>query len=359
MADQYPASEISLRNASASRFILQANFDGRPKTIGFVDGESAFWMAHPNAIYLHEGETYLVEDLDLESETVTLQPILADYYTRPQQETEVQLLEISGSESKPESTKSYGEIAVNSQVVGYQKLQWGTNENLGCGEVDLPVTKLQTTGYWLTLSDKIVEKLRAEGLWTNDSNAYGPSWPEIRNRVRKRDHFTCQICGLPEGKQSHHIHHKIPFRVFDSPVEANRLENLITLCPACHQRAESVVKIRGGLSGLAHILGNLAPLFLMCDHRDLGSHTDPKSPLGDGKPTVVIYEKIPGGIGFSQHLFEVHNKLLMSANELVSNCLCKNGCPACVGPGGAEGAGSKLETLGIIKELTKSSAPLF
>ena len=57
--------------------------------------------------------------------------------------------------------------------------------------------------------------------------------------------------------------------------EANRLENLTTLCPSCHHKVEQNVRMRSGLAGLAYVLGNLAPLFLMCDTGDLGTHVEP------------------------------------------------------------------------------------
>ena len=132
---------------------------------------------------------------------------------------------------------------------------------------------------------------------------------------------------------------------------ANRMENLITLCPNCHHRAETAVRVRSGLAGLAFVLGHLAPLFLMCDSRDLGVHADPQSPLCDGQPAVVIYDQVPAGIGLSQHLFSIHDELLMRAQELVMTCECLDGCPSCVGPGGELGTGGKQETLAILSEL--------
>ena len=79
------------------------------------------------------------------------------------------------------ATKAYGEIMVTTQVVGYQQLQWFTHERLGEGELDLPPTELHTTGYWLALTEATVEQLRAQGLWTNDPNDYGPNWFRQRN----------------------------------------------------------------------------------------------------------------------------------------------------------------------------------
>jgi DEAD/DEAH box helicase domain-containing protein len=89
----------------------------------------------------------------------------------------------------------------------------------------------------------------------------------------------------------------------------------------------------------------------MCDRHDLGLHTDPHSPLGNGQPTVVIYEQIPAGIGFSKRLYENHDLLVQQAFDLVQSCPCQSGCPSCVGPGGEAGAGGKAETLAILKKL--------
>ena len=170
-------------------------------------------------------------------------------------------------------------------------------------------------------------------------------------QARARDQYCCQFCGLPEGEQAHHVHHKIPFRTFASSEIANRLENLVTLCPTCHYRAENAVRVRSGIAGVAYALENIAPLFLMCDSGDLGVHVDPQSPLSDGRPTVVIYDSIPAGIGFSKRLFEVHADLLQHAFDIVNACGCANGCPSCVGPGGEEGSGAKKEALAILTKL--------
>jgi DEAD/DEAH box helicase domain-containing protein len=196
-----------------------------------------------------------------------------------------------------------------------------------------------------------VEQLRAQNLWTNDPNDYGPNWPRQRKLARARDHYRCQICGMPEQDREHDVHHKIPFRTFTTYEQANQLANLITLCRACHRRAETAVRMRSGLGGLAFALGHLAPLFLMCDLNDVAVHHDPKSPLAGGQPVVVIYELAPGGIGFSQRLFELHDELIRRAHELVTACPCGDGCPSCVGPGGEEGRGGKPEALAILESL--------
>jgi DEAD/DEAH box helicase domain-containing protein len=159
------------------------------------------------------------------------------------------------------------------------------------------------------------------------------------------------MCGALEIGRGHHVHHITPFRSFRDPDQANRLENLVTLCPNCHRKAETAVRMRSGLAGLAYALGQLAPFFLMCDTRDLGFHSDPQAPLGDGQPSVVIYDMVPAGIGLSEKLFEIHGELIQKTRELVSACECEDGCPACVGPAGENALGGKKETLALLEEL--------
>jgi DEAD/DEAH box helicase domain-containing protein len=352
MADQYPAGDISLRSASPEAVVLQAQDGDEWTTIGQVDQASAHWMVHPGAVYLHEGRAYLVEELDLEQHIARLQAAEVDYYTQPRRETTVRLLEKLDEVEAQGATKAHGEIAVTSQVTGFRKVKWFTQEQLGLGEVSLPPTELVTTGYWVALGEETVARLREQGVWTSDPNYYGPNWLAQRDRARARDGYRCQVCGVLEQGSSHHVHHKTPFRAFTSYQQANQLSNLVTLCPRCHHRAELAVRMRSGLAGLSFALGHLAPLFLMCDARDMGVHSDTKSPLADGRPAVVIYDQVPAGIGFSERLFELHDELMAHAYELVAACECADGCPSCVGPAGEGGVGGKRETVAILEALS-------
>ncbi|PWB50916.1 MAG: ATP-dependent helicase [Anaerolineales bacterium] len=356
MADKYPAQNVSLRSASTDTVLLQAPVgntrdENASLTIGEVDTASSYWMVHPGAVYMHEGTTYLVKDLDLGQHIATLQPSSVDYYTEPRREDIVQQVEKKYETGVPGGSKAYGDVQVTSQVIGFRKIRWHTNETLGLESLDLPPTELLTTGYWLALADATVDKLKDEGLWSNAPNDYGPSWPKMRDLARARDGFRCQVCGLPEGDKAHHIHHKVPFRMFDTAEQANQLANLITVCNSCHRKIETAVRVRSGLAGLAFTLGNLAPLFLMCDIGDLGIHSDPQSSLAEGKPAVILYDKIPGGIGLSERLYEIHAELMLRGCELVEACACEDGCPSCVGPGGEVGYGGKREALALLKVL--------
>lgn len=383
MADAYPAAGVSLRSASPENVILHVDGSERPLVIGEVDIESAPWMVHPRAVYLHEGQQYFVQDLNMAEGRATLIPVALDYFTEPMRETSVQVLSAAAQSAQ----KAWGEVQVTTQVTGFRKRSWIGNENLGEEPLDLSPTEMQTTAYWLSISDDIVESLSRDGLWTNAPNDYGPEWPKIREHARARDGFRCQVCGRAETTRQHNVHHKIPFRMFmrsrtpkspdfgvdpTSPdvglqrdlgiqhdfglqharEQANRLDNLVTLCPECHKKAETNVRVRSGLAGLGYALANLAPLFLMCDNSDLGLHLEPVENSVFGQPSVVLYDQVPAGIGFSEKLFEMHEELLRRAFELVSGCPCEDGCPSCVGPAGENGMGGKMETIAILKKLS-------
>jgi DEAD/DEAH box helicase domain-containing protein len=359
MADRYPAQTVSLRSATADSIVLQSELEnGATASIGEVDYASALWLVHPGAVYLHEAQSFLVAELNLTDKIAALHPANSDYYTEPRSETTVMLQEQIALEAVPGGQKAYGDIQVTRQVTGFRKIRWHTHEQLGMESLDLPPTQLETTGYWICLDSAVVDLLRDMGLWRGDANDYGPGWERIRQEVRRRDGFRCQACGISEQKREHDVHHKIPFKTFRDGEgridiqQANRLENLVTLCPTCHRRVETAVRVRSGLAGLAYALGHLAPLFLMCDIGDLGVHSDPQAPLGLGQPTVVVYDQIPAGIGLSQRLYEIHGDLLLRASELVGTCACQDGCPSCVGPGGESAEGGKKETLAILRQLT-------
>jgi DNA-directed RNA polymerase subunit RPC12/RpoP len=68
----------------------------------------------------------------------------------------------------------------------------------------------------------------------------GGNWKTQARLARERNGFCCSMCGITEeelGRQ-HDVHHKVPFRLFDSPIEANRLSNLVSVCPSCHKKLE-------------------------------------------------------------------------------------------------------------------------
>jgi DEAD/DEAH box helicase domain-containing protein len=345
----YPAQGVALRSAGNDQVTLLA--DG--KTVGTLDAASARWMTHTGAVYLHDGQPFLVEELDLQQRVARLQPTVDRYLTRAARQTRIDPAGELRRVPVPGATKFEGEVVVTDKVIGYRRILRHTFETLGRYPLDLEPTTLLTTAYGFSPLEHTVERLRVQEAWSNDANDYGPDWPGTRSAAKKRDGHRCQACGTAEGGGIVlHVHHKLPFRAFASSEQANRLENLTTLCPACHRLAERGVRVRSGLAATAYALRSLAPLLVMCDGRDLGVLADPASTLADGAPVLVIYETVPGGVGLAQELARRHAELVGAARDLISDCACENGCPSCVGPAGELGHAGKSEALALLEALT-------
>jgi len=254
-------------------------------------------------------------------------------------------------------SRAWGELLVTSQAASFRKVKRYTHETLGYGEINLPPRQFQTTGYWLWLPPASVRQLAEDGILVGP-NDYGPNWDVQRNAARARDGFRCRQCGKaedPSAGRQHDVHHIVPFRSFgyfrglnENYKLANDLSNLQTLCRACHQRAEAARGTQTALGGLAYALGNIAPLFLMCDPRDLGVIAEARS-RETRQPTITIYDLVPEGLGFAERLYELHAELLAGALDLVSGCPCRDGCPACVGPVALDG----LETKDLTRRLAQ------
>jgi DEAD/DEAH box helicase domain-containing protein len=109
-------------------------------------------------------------------------------------------------------------------------------------------------------------------------------------------------------------------------------------------------RLQEALRGVAHLLRHLAPIFLLCDPRDLQHVVQVRSPY-TGQPTLFLYENQPGGVGMAARLFEIHASLMSAGLELIRRCSCPDGCPGCVGPAthtapiGKEAAINLLELL--------------
>ncbi len=348
MQSSYPSSLINLRSSSADRVDLQRPNNGGKEIFGIVDKISSYWMVHPGAIYLHEGQTYLVDDLNLDDNFAMMHPAIEDYFTEPQETLELQIISHHHKQQQTGFSIEYGDLRVTSQVVGYKKIKEYTHEVLSLEKVNLPEISFDTTGMWMVLADSIVDVLRNAGNWRNDPNDYGANWQYIRNTVLNRDHHKCQHCGKLESGNTHHVHHIIPFRLSSDIVKANQLDNLVTLCPICHQQAEMLSYVRSGLAGLSYALRHLLPLYLMCDIGDIEVHHDPQSNILNKKPAIIVFDAIAGGIGLSHKAFETIVNLLPILYTFIHHCPCTDGCPSCVGPGGEEGSGGKKETLAIL-----------
>jgi DEAD/DEAH box helicase domain-containing protein len=145
--ESYPADAVSLRSISSDNFVIVDSTHGAD-VIGETSFNSGPSTLHEKAIYLLEGALYQVERLDFEGRKAYVRQIDCDYYTDAITYTKVTPLETF--EIEPPN-RAHGEVHVSSRVVGFKKIKFYTNENVGSGELDLPEQQMHTTAYWLTI----------------------------------------------------------------------------------------------------------------------------------------------------------------------------------------------------------------
>ncbi len=89
--------------------------------------------------------------------------------------------------------------------------------------------------------------------------------------------------------------------------------------------------VQDGLIGLSNIMANTAPIYLMCAPGDINVVYQVKAPFTQ-RPTLYVYDSCPGGVGFSDKLYELHEELFQASRGIIESCGCTSGCPSCVGP---------------------------
>jgi len=110
--------------------------------------------------------------------------------------------------------------------------------------------------------------------------------------------------------------------------------------------------VGGVLSGIANVLLNVAPLFLMSDKSDLGVAVEVRS-VYDGRPTIYLYDSYPGGVGLAEKAYRMLPQILRASLDLISSCPCTGGCPGCVGPEQQVGEGAKHLAVEVLKSITQ------
>ncbi len=106
--------------------------------------------------------------------------------------------------------------------------------------------------------------------------------------------------------------------------------------------------LQGAMVGLAHLLRHIAPMHLMCAPQDIHVVYHTRDPYTD-KPTVYLYDNIPGGIGLSDKVYDMDTELFARALDMLEACPCEDGCPGCVGA--AAGSGAKAVLKQVLKQL--------
>ena len=299
--EAYPADTISLRSVTSDNFVI-IDVTGAPLVIGEVDFVSALNTVHEKAIYLHGGQQYHVEHLDFKERKAYVKQVDVDYYTDAIKYTQVRVLQIADTARararKPEipASRSHGDLLVRSQVVGFKKIKFFTNENVGSGKLGLPENEMHTTSYWLTLERSLLESL--------------------------------------------------PYAI------SERQSGMLGLLHAMESVATLLLMCDGRDLGTA--IGERPPSL----ESDAAACTpiETEDAIGGSakeyfEPSLYLFDAYPGGIGFSEPLFRAHELLVEKTRELIRACPCEAGCPSCVGPAGDLAPRAKKAALAILDRI--------
>jgi DEAD/DEAH box helicase domain-containing protein len=243
---------------------------GRNAVIGEMDRPSAKELIFKNAVYIHRGRQYLVESLDIANRKCLVREAEVNYFTDGLVKTDIKVLTEDETLDFGSCTGVLGDVLVRSQVAKFKKIRFHTHENVGYGDIDLPEEEMQTRSLAL-LFGKVAESGQD-----------------------------------PEGGLT-------------SAAAA-------VLSGAGEDGTGSI------LAGAGTLIKHMAPVFLLCDPRDLGVAERVRDPHF-GVPALYIYDKDPGGTGLAESLARHTEELFRSVYRVVSECPCKEGCPSCVGPG--------------------------
>jgi DEAD/DEAH box helicase domain-containing protein len=217
-----------------------------------------------------------------------------DYFTDAIRYTQVRVLEIAEEQSIPgPAARGHGDVLVRSQVVGFKKIKFFTNENVGSGKLELPENEMHTTAFWVTLGHELLAALP----FTLSERQSG-------------------IFGLLYA-----------------------LGSVATLLLMCDRR------------DLGTAVGERPPSAgIDIEWQDFATTQDVEKEFFE--PNLYLYDAYPGGIGFSEPLYRICDVLLTRTRELIAACPCENGCPSCVGPAGDKSERSKEVALAILELLS-------
>ncbi|MBI2871772.1 MAG: DEAD/DEAH box helicase [Chloroflexi bacterium] len=158
----YPAQEVNLRSASSDHYLLVEAGSGR--ILERVEEFSAFAQLHPGAVYLHQGEPYLVQALDMESRTASASPTDAPYHTQSRDVTDIRIVEVRQEKQVGGVQVCLGDVEVTTQVVGFRRKAYLTEEVLADEPLELPARSFGTVALWFGVPQQVLERVRRERL---------------------------------------------------------------------------------------------------------------------------------------------------------------------------------------------------
>ena len=170
-----PAPTVGLRSGGSSEFTLVSTEDDRP-VIGTVDGARIYSVAHPGALYLHQGRQWRVESLDEVGREAHLAPADdVDEYTQAREDTNIAVVGAEDDRPCGAGHVSVGVVEVTNQVVAYQRTRASTNETIEIVPLDVAPRTLTTQAVWYSVAPEVLAGL-------------GIAAPQILSAVHAAEH---------------------------------------------------------------------------------------------------------------------------------------------------------------------------
>jgi len=159
----YPAQDVSLRDAEGDRFAI-LNEANTYRMLEEISSSTAPFRVHPGAVYLHQGDSYLVTEYNAELRHAIVKPVNAEYYTQPREINDVRIVRSTRHRVLPGVAAFLGKVRVRGQVIGFRRLQQFTEAVLGEEPLEMPVTEFETVALWWDLPPELPAELALRGL---------------------------------------------------------------------------------------------------------------------------------------------------------------------------------------------------
>ena len=154
----YPADSVNIR--STSNYSYMVVDEGSGVILETVEEAAAFHQLHPGAIYLHQGDAYLVNSLDLSSRIAYVKPNDGTYYTQTRDVTDIRVCDVLSSKYLGGVEVNLGSVDVTNQVLGFRKKKPLTDEAVGEEPLDLPPRRFNTVALWFDIPEQLLEVIR-------------------------------------------------------------------------------------------------------------------------------------------------------------------------------------------------------
>ena len=157
----YPAAQVSLRSASPESFDIVDVSSG--ELLGTTEAARAHATVHEGAIYMHQGRSYEVRELDLERHRALVAPFDGDWYTQPKSDTDTEIVRLLDRREALGVTLSFGEVSVTDTVLAYQRRRLSDHAQVDIVALDLPPTSFSTQALWFELPTDLSSELSFKG----------------------------------------------------------------------------------------------------------------------------------------------------------------------------------------------------